>query len=89
MKSSYNAYIHMEYPGNNLLTRIIDAVKRHRLTEFTPNNVCELLNEGGNTPAQTIKSCITCNTTGYHLLEAKRPYFCRIRRGVYRLADRT
>jgi len=85
---SYNSYIHMEYSGNNLLTRIIDAVRKHALTEFTPNKICELLNEGGDTPAQTIKACITCNTEGYHLLEGKQPYFYRIRRGVYTLADR-
>ena len=87
MDTSYNSYVGMEYPGNNLLTRIIDAIKGNALTEFTPNDICKLLNEGGITPAQTIKACISCKTTGYRLLAGNRPYFVRIRRGIYRLAD--
>jgi len=78
----------MEYGGNNLLTRIIDAIKRHNLWRFKPEDLCELLHEGGRTPEQTIKACITCNTKGYRGLEGKRAYFVRPFRGVYELADR-
>lgn len=88
MTTFYNSFVNMEYGRNNLLTRIIDAVKRHKVARFRPDDVHELLNEGGRTPGQTIKACITCNTKGYRGLEGKRPCFVRIFRGVYELADR-
>lgn len=87
MPRSYNSYVNMAYGGHNLLTRVIDAVREHGLSEFTPYEVCDLLNEGGETPGQTVKACITCNAEGYSRLE--RPaFFVRVRKGVYRLANR-
>lgn len=89
MAKQYNSFVKMKYPGDNLLTRIIDAVKQHKLGIFSPSDVCELLSEGGETPLQTVKSCITCNTQGYKLLEeeGKAPHFLRVERGVYTLAS--
>jgi hypothetical protein len=41
--AGYNSYLHMEYGGDNVLTRIIDAVKERGLKTFTPAKVTALL----------------------------------------------
>ncbi len=86
--AAYNAYINMKYGRSNVLTRIIDAAKRHELDSFTPARINELLSEGGQTPEQTIKACITCRTVGYAGLGSAKPHFVRVGLGVYALADR-
>lgn len=80
-----NSYVSMRYGSNNILTRIIDAAKANGLKEFTPEKIAGLLSEGGETPENSIRACITSKERNYDGLGANDAYFERVRMGVYRL----
>lgn len=73
-----SAYIEMRAGDPNILTRIINCVKYHELPHFTAHQLEALMNEGGETPINSISACLSENAR-------YNRYFVRIARGVYAL----
>jgi hypothetical protein len=78
----------MRLGDNNLLTRIVNAVRKAKLAYFSARDIDGLIAEGGRTPHKSINACLSSKCDAYEQLGNYPAYFVRTDRGYYRLLEK-